>query len=213
VQLFADNGGARKVWASASPTRAMSTDTDKYDIEGERESRHSALEELARDERRPAVVLLSALLLAAIFFAFGIMFGRWTVQTGSQTRISPNSSTQTPPTANSGTTPQLASATPPPPLSPSTRAGNQERRFTLLIENLASKEAAQSLIKSLERAGYRDARTGKRQPVPDSTLSVMVGHYDTREEAEAEATRLRASGGPRLKNVRVIEDKDDSPNP
>jgi cell division protein FtsN len=187
----------------------MSTDTDKYDLEGERESRHSALEELVRDERRPAVVLLSALLLAAIFFAFGIMFGRWTVQTGSQTRSSSNSSTPTPSTSNSVTPPQLASAPPP----PSTRAINQERRFSLLIENLTSSEAAQSLLKSLERAGYKDVRTGKREPVADSPFSVLVGHYGTREEAEAEATRLRASGGPRLKNVRVIEDKDSSSNP
>ena len=93
------------------------------------------------------------------------------------------------------------------------RAVNQERRFSLLVENLSSSEAAQSLLKSLERAGYRDVRTGKRQPVPDSPFSVLVGHYGTREEAEAEATRLRASGGPRLKNVRVIEDKDGSSNP
>lgn len=189
--------------------QAMSTDTDKYDVKGERESRHSALEELARDERRPAVVLLSALLLAAIFFAFGIMVGRWTVQTGS--RVSSNTSTQTPQTSNAAASPPLASAATTP--STPTRPANQGRRFSLLIDNPASKEAAQALIKSLERAGYREVRAGKRQPVMDSAFPVLAGHYDTREEAEAEATRLRANGGPRLKNVRVVEDPDDSSNP
>lgn len=43
------------------------------------EARHSALEEFARDERRPAVLLLAALVIAAIFFALGIIFDRWTI--------------------------------------------------------------------------------------------------------------------------------------
>jgi hypothetical protein len=38
---------------------------------------HSAFEEFRRDERRPAVLLLGALVIAAVFFAFGIMLGRW----------------------------------------------------------------------------------------------------------------------------------------
>lgn len=41
--------------------------------------RHSALDEFARDERRPAVLLLAALIIAAIFFALGIIFDRWTL--------------------------------------------------------------------------------------------------------------------------------------
>ncbi|HYO99071.1 MAG TPA: hypothetical protein VER76_02555 [Pyrinomonadaceae bacterium] len=39
--------------------------------------RHSAFEEFRRDERRPAVLLLGALVIAALFFALGIMVGRW----------------------------------------------------------------------------------------------------------------------------------------
>ena len=39
--------------------------------------RHSAFEEFRRDERRPAVLLLGALVIAAAFFALGIMIGRW----------------------------------------------------------------------------------------------------------------------------------------
>jgi hypothetical protein len=56
----------------------MSTETDKYESPAEGETRHSALQEFSRDERRPAVILLSALVLSAIFFAIGIMVGRWT---------------------------------------------------------------------------------------------------------------------------------------
>lgn len=185
----------------------MSTDTDKYDLEGERESRHSALEELARDERRPAVVLLSALVLAAIFFAFGIMVGRWTAQTSPQALPAANAPTQPPSTSNAGTPQQqpASATTTPTPVRPL----DQERRFSLLIENITSNEAAQSLIKSLERMGYRDVRPRSRPSVADSQFSIVFGHY-TREEAEAEARRLRASGGTRLKNVRVLENTDGS---
>lgn len=58
----------------------MSTGTQKYDARaGDLEARHSALEEFARDERRPAVLLLGALIIAVIFFALGILFDRWTI--------------------------------------------------------------------------------------------------------------------------------------
>ena len=57
---------------------AMSTDSQKYSDEVEKEGRHSALEVFSRDERRPAVLLLGGLIIAAIFFALGIIFGRWT---------------------------------------------------------------------------------------------------------------------------------------
>jgi hypothetical protein len=58
----------------------MSTETEKYEVQPSRDSetRHSALEEFARDERRPAVLLLGALIIAVIFFALGIIFDRWT---------------------------------------------------------------------------------------------------------------------------------------
>ena len=39
--------------------------------------RHSAFAEFQRDERRPAILLLGALVIAALFFALGIMLGRW----------------------------------------------------------------------------------------------------------------------------------------
>ena len=56
----------------------MATDTHKY--AAEREPRHSALAEFQRDERRSAVLLLTILIVAALFFALGIMVGRWTAQ-------------------------------------------------------------------------------------------------------------------------------------
>ena len=46
-------------------------------------ARHSALAEFQRDERRPAVMLLALLLVAAAFFALGIMVGRWTAADGA----------------------------------------------------------------------------------------------------------------------------------
>ena len=57
--------------------------------EAESEPRHSALAELRRDERRPAVMLLLILLIAALFFALGIMVGRWTTQPKPTQNISP----------------------------------------------------------------------------------------------------------------------------
>lgn len=56
----------------------MATDTQKY--APETEAHHSALAEFRRDERRPAVLLLAILVVAALFFALGIMVGRWTAQ-------------------------------------------------------------------------------------------------------------------------------------
>lgn len=180
----------------------MATDSDKYDEQFERESRHSALEELKRDERRPALILLSALLLAAIFFALGIMVGRWTTQTSTQTPAQTNA----PPPPASNTAPpqqqlsntQAATASSPTPA----RSQDQGRRFSLVIENLSSDKAAESLVRSLERMGYRDVRS--MAGASGSQFSVLVGHY-TREEAEAEARRLRDRGGPRLKDVRIRE--------
>jgi cytoskeletal protein RodZ len=186
----------------------MSTDSDKYEEQLERESRHSALEELKRDERRPAVILLSALLLAAIFFAFGIMVGRWTTQTRTQTRaqeVAPappvsNAAPPQPPLSNTQTATSSSSPTP-----SATRPQDQGRRFNLAIENLSSDRAAQSLVKSLARLGYRDVRALPSTTGARSQFTVLIGHY-TREEAEAEATKLRDRGGPRLKDVRVIEE-------
>lgn len=65
----------------------MATDTEKHPAESE--PRHSALAELSRDERRPAVMLLLILLIAALFFALGIMVGRWTTQPTPAQSVSP----------------------------------------------------------------------------------------------------------------------------
>jgi hypothetical protein len=65
----------------------MATDTQKY--VPERDSRHSALAEFQRDERRPAVLLLTILIIAALFFALGIMVGRWTAQPRPTQNVSP----------------------------------------------------------------------------------------------------------------------------
>jgi|GEM_PF-2586835 len=51
--------------------------TSPHDERSAATVRHSAFEEFRRDERRPAVLLLAALVIAAIFFALGIMLGRW----------------------------------------------------------------------------------------------------------------------------------------
>ena len=66
----------------------MATDTQNY--AAEREARHSALTEFQRDERRPAVLLLTLLIVAAIFFALGIMVGRWTAQPQPTQNVSPS---------------------------------------------------------------------------------------------------------------------------
>jgi hypothetical protein len=77
---------------------AMSTDTQNYSEEFDREVRHSALEEFSRDERRPAVLLLAGLLIAALFFALGIMVGRWmTKPTQSPTTLNVNQQRQNAP--------------------------------------------------------------------------------------------------------------------
>lgn len=65
----------------------MATDTQNYS--SERETNHSALAEFQRDERRPAVLLLTILIIAALFFALGIMVGRWTAQPKPTQAIAP----------------------------------------------------------------------------------------------------------------------------
>jgi hypothetical protein len=78
----------------------MSTGTQKYDAPArDLETRHSALEEFARDERRPAMLLLGALIIAVIFFALGIIFDRWTMNR-SLPFNSPHNTTQTSQTIN-----------------------------------------------------------------------------------------------------------------
>lgn len=103
---------------------------------------HNALSEFGRDERRPAVLLLGALVIAAIFFAIGIMVGRLTgdnnanttkanpavnntpVNTASPQSLSPSPSIQ--PSPQTFTTPQTSqtprtSPTPKPSSNPRSR--------------------------------------------------------------------------------------------
>ncbi len=72
----------------------MSTHTENHRSRAESGRRHSAFDEFSRDERRPAVMLLGALIIAAIFFAIGIFVGRLT-NTGNVV-ITPQSKIETP---------------------------------------------------------------------------------------------------------------------
>jgi hypothetical protein len=184
----------------------MATETTKHTAQSEAESRHSALEELYRDERRPALLLLSALVIAVIFFALGIMVGRWTM-----TNSSPGQSAQPAPAATplSSNQPPATNSTNGLPSSNSSATANtaqdDARRYSLLIATFNSPAEAQPLIKRLEEAGYKDVRTSiPRANESPQRYSILVGHY-TRDEAEQLATRLRSSGDARLRYVRVIE--------
>ncbi|HEX8137076.1 MAG TPA: SPOR domain-containing protein [Pyrinomonadaceae bacterium] len=186
----------------------MSPETDKYEDHTGHEAPHSAFEEFSRDERRPAVILLSALILAAAFFALGIMFGRWTAEPPAP-RASTTPSTapaQTPPAPPATTAaPQQSAATAQQPAAETRSGDDKKRRYALLVADLKTKEAADSLVKSLERAGYKNVRIEARPGASGSTISVLIGRF-TRDEAEAEAARLKEQGGPRMKNVRVVEE-------
>lgn len=187
----------------------MAIETTKHAAQPEPQTRHSALEELYRDERRPALLLLGGLVIAVIFFALGIMVGRWmSADGGSRPGAAPASTPQaTPapqgaqtvaPTSSANTT----AAAMPSPLLPR----SSERRYSLLIATYNTPEEARPLIKRLEDAGYKDVRTSaprasERQP----KFSILVGHY-MREEADQLAARMRATGDPRLRFVRVIEE-------
>jgi hypothetical protein len=179
------------------------TDTQKYTDHAEPEPSHSAFKEFSRDERRPAVLLLSALILSALFFGIGLMVGRWTAEPVS-----------TPNPASSGTTPPLASTPTPttqPAISTATNATgvtlpNAARRFSLLVATYDAPEKAQTLIKTLEQGGYTDIRTKTpRANEPRPRYSVLVGRF-TQDEAREAVRRMRATNDPRLKNAKVVED-------
>lgn len=182
----------------------MATDTHNYTEQADYESRHSALREFSRDERRPAVLLLSALVIAAIFFAIGIMVGRWTAepkkQADASSNVATNSSTpsstsaptlQTTPSANTNLA--ATAATP----------ADAERRFTLLVATYDTLEKAQPLIKTLQDAGYTDVRTLTPRG-SNARYSVLAGRF-TLDEAREAAKRMRAANDRRLKYAKVIE--------
>lgn len=183
----------------------MAIDTQKYTEQAEYDSRHSALREFSRDERRPAVLLLSALVIAALFFAIGIMVGRWTAEPRMQLGVSSNSAT------NSSTASSTVAPTPQP--TPSSNANlaatasvsDAERRFTLLVATYDTLEKAQPLIKSLQEAGYTNIRTLTPRG-SNARYSVLVGRF-TLDEAREAAKRMRAANDRRLKFAKVIEDR------
>lgn len=179
----------------------MATDTQKYADQLDYETRHSALAEFSRDERKPAVLLLSALLLSALFFGLGIIVGRWTAEPEQASVATPNSAA-----AQAAATPApqpAASAAPsagPAPADPA-------RRFSLLVATYDDPGKAQTLVKSLQQAGHTDIRTtSPRAGEARRSYSVLVGRF-TQDEAREAAARMRAAGDARLKNAKVIESK------
>jgi cell division septation protein DedD len=181
----------------------MATETPKYGAQAEQEPPHSALAEFSRDERRPAVLLLSALLLSALFFGIGLMVGRWTAGPAS---TSGNASPQ--PSSSPASTPAASS---PPATSPATNAASETspnqtaRRFSLLVATYDAPEKAQALIKALQEAGYAEIRTSTpRRGDPRPRYSVIVGRY-TQDEAREAARQMRSASDSRLKNAKVVE--------
>jgi hypothetical protein len=179
----------------------MATETQKYADQMERnEARHSALEEFSRDERRPAVLLLSALVLSVLFFGIGLIVGRWTAEPERQA-------------LSSGTTGEPAAAsTPQPATSQATNTLTEaspgvERRFSLLVATYDTSEKAQSLVKVLEEAGHTNVRiSGPRAGDARPRYSILAGRF-TQDEAREAARQMRTSKDPRLKNARVMEDR------
>jgi len=181
----------------------MSTDTHKYVNQVEQESRHSAFQEFSRDERRPAVLLLSGLVLAALFFAIGLLFGRWTAE--PETNLS---------ASNRGTTtqPPVTQTAAPQTTAPARNAGgamseDATRRFTLFVAGFDAPGKAQPLLKTLQSAGYTDVRvTTPRTNETHPMYSILVGHF-TQDEARNAAQRMHTANDPRLKNAKVIEEE------
>jgi SPOR domain len=185
----------------------MSTETQKFAAPTESEPRHSALEEFSRDERRPAVLLLAGLAIASVFFAIGILVGRWSTGAGVGVSAPSRPAAQATPAPSNLTPGPEPTPVQPAAIKTSQAARDSEHRFTILVATYNTPEDAQPLIKSLEQSGYTDVRTSP--PRADNArpkFSVMVGHY-TRDEARDAAARLRATGDPKLKNARIVENE------
>jgi hypothetical protein len=179
----------------------MSTDSHKYISQVEHESRHSAFKEFSRDERRPAVLLLSGLVLAVLFFAIGLLFGRWTAE--PETNLSASNPATTNQTNFNTQTAQPSSAS---NTAGSTSPAASPRRFSLFVASFDAPEKTQPLVKTLQGAGYTDVRvTSPRTGETHLTYTVLVGHY-TQDEARDAAQRMHAANDPRLKNAKVIEE-------
>ncbi|HEX8098219.1 MAG TPA: SPOR domain-containing protein, partial [Pyrinomonadaceae bacterium] len=81
-----------------------------------------------------------------------------------------------------------------------------ERGFAILIASFNTPEEAAPLVKELEAAGYTEVRIAPAAPGARAKLSVLVGRFK-RDDAAEVAKRLRATGNPRLANVRVVEER------
>lgn len=183
----------------------MAIDTHKYEAQLEQEPRHSALAEFSRDERKPAVLLLSALLLSALFFGIGLMVGRWTALPDPTQNLASSGAT-TPASAPAAPAPQPA--TTPAANATSATQPNAARRFSLLVATYDSLEKTQPLIKALQEAGYTDVRTRSQQRAGEtrSRYSVIAGRF-TQDEAREAARRMRSANDPRMKNAKVIQEQ------
>jgi hypothetical protein len=184
----------------------MATDTQKYAGEAEREARHSALAEFSRDERRPAVLLLSALMIAVLFFTIGLLVGRWTALPDSQSPMASSGTATTQAPASSAADPTQQTTAPAATNTTAETLPDSAHRFALLVATFDAPEKSQSLISTLQQAGYTDIRaTTPRANEAPHRYSVLVGHF-TQDEARDAARRMRSAGDPLLKNAKVIED-------
>jgi cell division septation protein DedD len=148
-------------------------------------------------------MLLSALLLSAFFFGLGLMVGRWTALPKS----TPQAASNIPPQITSTTTPASQPATPPAANTASETQSDETtaRHYALLVATYDAPEKARALIKTLQEAGYTDARTSSpRANETRPRYSVLVGRF-TQDEAREAARRMRSTDDPRLKNAKVIE--------
>jgi hypothetical protein len=182
----------------------MATDTQKYTSEAEREARHSALAEFGRDERRPAVLLLSALVIAVLFFTIGLLVGRWTAQPDSTSNAASSGPANQSSTLSTAAPTQQSAATPSTNTAPGA-SPDAAHRFSILVATYDAPEKSQPIIKTLQEAGYTDIRTTTpRADQARTTYSVLVGRF-TQDEAREAARRMRSANNPLLKNAKVVE--------
>ena len=131
----------------------MAIDTHKYADQIDYEARHSALAEFSRDERKPAVLLLSALLLSALFFGLGLLVGRWTAEP-DKAAVAPSS----PPPVQAAARPAAANRLACGDGQPRSVA-RRRAPLSLLVATYDAPEKTQTLVKSLQQSGYTDIRT------------------------------------------------------
>jgi hypothetical protein len=191
----------------------MATRPDKSNIKADAEEHHSALanhsafEEFRRDERHPAVLLLSGLVIAATFFGLGIIFDRWTINRQAPSSPASPEQTQTllqPSNTSSPAHAQGIDANAAAASGSPTNGNEQARVYSILIASFERREEAEAMVRDLERAGYSDAHIPRRER-GEREVVVLFGRFP-REEAEQIAERMRATGNSVFRNVRVVED-------